>query len=69
MTSYQMPIDRETKEDSISENIIEGNNSQMVIHGKDGPYLMDKHKWPKLNLPLEKGIIGGDPTEVLTQED
>lgn len=71
---HQVSTEKESEEDSNSERIIEGNNSQMVIHGRDGPYLMGTNKWPKLTLPSEKeNMVGGGgwrgPTEVLTQED
>lgn len=39
-----------SKEDLIPGEIIEGNSSQMIVHGRDGPYLMDRNKWPKLTL-------------------
>lgn len=44
-------------------------NSQIRVHGRDGPYLMDKSKWPQLKLPVESKNIGGEPAEELTQED
>ena len=28
--------------------------SQLLIHGRDGTYLMEKNKWPILTLPEEK---------------
>lgn len=37
-------------------------NNQIIVHGADGPFLMDKRKWPTLSLPDE-----GD--KGLTQED
>lgn len=39
-------------------------NSKIVIHGLDGPYLMEREKWPKLTLPDE-----WEYTKSLTQEE
>lgn len=39
-------------------------DNQIVVHGIEGPYLMDKSKWPILTLPEE-----GESIEGLTQED
>jgi hypothetical protein len=30
------------------------NEKQFIVHGADGPFLMDKNKWPKLNLTVEQ---------------
>jgi len=38
--------------------------SHLLIHDRDGTYLMEKTKWPILTLPEEK-----EPVESLTQED
>lgn len=42
-------------------------DSQLVVHGANGPYLLDKNKWPNLKLNLDSQ--DGDPMETLTQED
>lgn len=41
--------------------------SQFVVHGAEGAYLMDKNKWPKLLLALE--TQEGEAMESLTQEE
>lgn len=38
-------------------------NSHIIVHGRDGPYVMNKNKWPNLTLSEEM------PMEGLTQED
>lgn len=38
--------------------------SYILVHGRDGPYLMEKAKWPVLTLVDEN-----EPVEGLTQED
>jgi hypothetical protein len=30
-----------------------GNDDQYIVHGADGPFLMDKNKWPKLILSTD----------------
>lgn len=53
--------------DSMSD--IMANDNQFVIHGRDGPYLMDKCKWPKLSLLSELNSQDQEDLGVLTQED
>jgi hypothetical protein len=36
------------------EEALMGNNEQYVVHGADGPFLMNKNKWPNLSLPIEQ---------------
>ena len=43
--------------------------SQIMVHGREGEYLMDKSKWPKLLLPGEKEVQESEEGEGLTQED
>jgi hypothetical protein len=43
------------------------NESQFVVHGRDGSYLMDKCNWPKLSLPSEKNMQDSEGVEDLTQ--
>jgi hypothetical protein len=45
------------------ENCKEGNQvcknipeDKIVVHGRMGPYLLDKNKWPRLSLPNETEI-------------
>lgn len=45
-------------------NLVFNPESQCIVHGYDGPFVMDKSKWPTLTLPKEI-----EPTEELTQED
>jgi hypothetical protein len=52
-----------TKENSTAS----GDNQQIWVHGREGCYLMDKNKWPKLTLPDKAGE--SDATEGLTQEE
>jgi hypothetical protein len=43
---------------------------ELVIHGREGVYLMDKDKWPNLLLPheLEKQMVDSEPEmECVTQ--
>lgn len=43
------------------------NSSQIVVHGREGQYLMDKSKWPELKLPL--AVTNCEEGEGLTQEE
>jgi hypothetical protein len=43
-------------------------DSQIVVHGREGPYLMDKARWPSLILPSEQEGEKDGMGE-LTQED
>lgn len=46
-------LDKNSKEDKVEDDIrdlIPTNSNHIIIHGIDGPYLMDKAKWPTLNL-------------------
>lgn len=52
--------DQDEKSDAAPKPI----ESQFLVHGRDGPYLMEKAKWPVLTLLDEN-----EPVEVLTQED
>ena len=40
------------------------NDSHILVYGRDGPYLMEKAKWPSLTLPEEEENVEG-----LTQEE
>jgi hypothetical protein len=40
---------------------------EMIVHNANGPYLMDKSKWPVLKLASEN--VEANPIESLTQED
>lgn len=55
------------KKDTPEEEMIypEPNESQVIVHGASGPFLMEKCKWPKLVItePVEQ-----DAVESLTQE-
>jgi hypothetical protein len=42
-------------------------NSEFIVHGADGPYLMEKSKWPNLKLVTESQE--DVPVESLTQEE
>jgi hypothetical protein len=44
-------------------------DTQFVVHGRDGPYFMEKSKWPSLRLPSKTENVVEDCTEGLTQED
>lgn len=37
----------------------EPSESQILVHGRDGPYLMEKAKWPTLSLPKENEYVEG----------
>lgn len=50
--------------DDIKSPLIFNPDSQIIVHGFDGPFVMDRNKWPTLNLPEEV-----EPLEGLTQED
>jgi hypothetical protein len=39
---------------------------QIVVHDKDGPYLMDAAKWPKLTDPEQ---LGGEGSQLTQEED
>jgi hypothetical protein len=43
--------------------------SQILVHGRDGEYLLDRCMWPKLLLPGEKEMQENEEGEGLTQED
>jgi hypothetical protein len=49
------------------EQIMIPSESQVVVHGVDGAYLMEKDRWPKLVLVSK--VIDSEPVESLTQED
>ena len=59
--------------DNIVENVIEEfdshSDSKILVHGREGNYLMDKCKWPKLIIPIEKEVQTTEEMEVLTQEE
>ena len=61
--SVEMPVNVADGDNTLRSD----NEQQIVVHGLDGSYLMDKNKWPKLTLPSE--AIETDPTEALTQEE
>jgi hypothetical protein len=48
-------------------NLVPSNDQHIVVHGRDGCYLMDKNKWPKLVIPSE--VMEIELIEVLTQEE
>ena len=46
-------LDKNSKEGKVEDDIrdlIPANSNQIIVHGIDGPYLMDKAKCPTLNL-------------------
>lgn len=45
------------------DNLVFNPESQCIVHGREGPYVMDKSKWSSLTLPED------EPMEGLTQED
>lgn len=51
------------------EETLVGNSQQIVVHGLDGAYLMDKSKWPKLMFLSAKEALDSNNLEVLTQEE
>lgn len=53
-------------ESETKESPLMPSESQMVVHGAEGAYLMEKSKWPKLILADE--CREDDPIETLTQE-
>lgn len=54
------------EEDEEAELIPE--DHQLVVHGPEGKYLMEKAKWPILKLSTKKSGVE-EPVEGLTQED
>lgn len=42
--------------------------SQIIVQGLNGPYVMDKKKWPILSLPEEVALEGSSQEESLTQD-
>jgi hypothetical protein len=48
------------------EETLVGNSQQIVVHGLDGAYLMDKSKWPKMMFLSAKEALGSNNLEVLT---
>jgi len=40
-----------------------------IVHGVDGPFWMDKNKWPKLKLSTEQELHGQEGLGVLTQDE
>ena len=52
-----------------SEELLIPNESQFVVHGREGRYLMEKSKWPKLMLASETNAPDSEGVEVLTQEE
>jgi hypothetical protein len=49
--------------------VLTQSDAQILVHGKEGCYLMDKCKWPKLTTPKEKECQATEEMEVLTQEE
>jgi hypothetical protein len=43
--------------------------SQFVVHGRDGSYLMNKCRWPKLDLPSGSILQDSEGVEGLTHEE
>ena len=56
-------------QDSVLEEPLIPNDSHLVLHGRDGSYLMDKAKWPNLLLPSKMSVPDSEGVEVLTQEE
>lgn len=56
-------------QESGSEELLIPNESQFVVHGREGRYLMEKSKWPKLMLASETNAPDSEGVEVLTQEE
>jgi hypothetical protein len=71
MTSVNEGISQEDMSDIIKETQgqLTPKDSQFVVHGRDGSYLMDKSKWTKLDLPSEKILQDNEGVEGFTQED
>jgi hypothetical protein len=54
--------------EEVQDRELKDSDSLIVVHGREGPYLMDKGKWPALKLPMEQE---GDKEGMgeLTQEE
>lgn len=46
-----------------------GNVEQYVVHGADGPFFMDRNRWPKLNLCIDQDPQDQGGLRELTQEE
>lgn len=64
-TVSKRPIQLEMEKDPIMKDgyLVFNPESQCIVHGREGPYVMDKSKWLSLTLPDD------EPVEGLTQED
>lgn len=58
---YDMSTNMEV---DLPKEVIDPSDTHFVVRGREGPYLMDKSKWPTLILPTNV-----EGTERLTQED
>jgi hypothetical protein len=61
-------LDDKKEEDEVVEDQVLAD--KLVVHGREGAYLMDKDKWPNLLLPheLEKQMVDSEPElECVTQ--
>ncbi|XP_066362446.1 uncharacterized protein [Miscanthus floridulus] len=60
-------MDLQASQNSLDEeSILIPSDTQLLVHGADGDYLMEKDKWPKLLLASE--VQDSEPIESLTQE-
>jgi hypothetical protein len=57
------------KTNIIKEVEMTRNDDQYIVHGADGPFLMDRNKWPKLILSTEHDSQEQQWPGELTQED
>lgn len=71
-------LSKDSKEGSIvtnemdktdEETEIKGTDNQFVVHGVDGPFLMDKSRWPNLVSSADEGSQDQEGMEKLTQEE
>lgn len=51
---------------ATGEQVMRRSESQMIVHGADGAYLMEKSRWPTLKLASDD--MESDPVESMTQE-
>jgi hypothetical protein len=49
---------QETKQNTHEQILAFNPESQILVHGYDGPFVMDKCKWPTLTLPEEDSLGG-----------
>jgi hypothetical protein len=60
-------MDKIGSEDTTDkENELTRNDNQYIVHGADGPFLMDKSRWPKMILTTEQESQDQEGMGVLT---